>query len=193
MKKIISVFMILTLAVSLFGCGKTTPTQNTTSPEGDTVSQADPTAAAPASDSAQADLTEAKVAKWAYVKIDEENVEVDSFDINAVDGSWRITVHLCDESDLEKYKGYFTKALDVHADDSLKTGKKTFGAYEFDYEYHDTKGDWGGAYFCEMEMPVTLPDDLGIINGVYCYLYMEEDTCIPAMEEVMNTFEIRTA
>ena len=182
--------MILAFSILLFSCGKASSPQSTTT--ADAASAPDAQAVdAPEDTAGQVELTEVKVAKRAYVKIDEENVEVDSYDILAVDGSWRITVHLCDDSDLEKYKDYFTKALDVNADNDLKTGKETFGAYDFEYEYHDAKGDWGGAYFCELETPITLPDNLGIINGVYCYLYMEDEDCIPAMEEVMRTFEIR--
>ena len=202
-KKLLAAFVALALLLSicaLSGCrGNDKPADSSSAAdisESSSQNETPPVSsdtAEPESSEAPVKLTDAELSRWASVQVDPDTATVDKFNITAADGGWSITIHLCDEDDLEEYRGYYENALASEKNADIVTGEKTLGGYTYKTATYTANGQYFGAYFSAFDSPVILPDDFGEFTGIYCYIWMGENSeaVISAIDAVIDTLQIK--
>ena len=186
-KTLLLLIVLLALCLALSACGA--------APEEAAEETGEEAAAAEtgeAAEEAAADLVESDLNPLTYVMIDPATTKMDAYNAEALDGSWTMDVHICDqEDDVEQYGGYFNKALASDSNTELESGELQLDNYTWQYERHVANGQNFGTFFTVLDPPQSMPDNYGDVYAVYCYLWMEDFASMDDMAAIIGTLSFR--
>ena len=153
-------------------------------------SEAEPSSEPASSVQPEPVLEEGRVCRFVYLMLDPAAATLDGYSVADVEGNWTMDIHLCNsEEQVEKYRGYYEGTLASDKNTDLVAEEKTYGAYTFQTEHHVANGQKFGTFFVEFDEPVVLPNDYGTYNAIYCYLWMEDESSMDVMGEIIGSLK----